>query len=57
VIYEYHCEKCATVFDVTATAAEKAAGVEPVCVTVDGRVVQTGGKLGERTIREALKTR
>lgn len=29
--YEYQCDECGTTFDVTATIAEKAAGLEPAC--------------------------
>lgn len=29
--YEYRCTKCEAVFDVVATIAEKAAGIEPEC--------------------------
>ncbi|SIQ40855.1 putative regulatory protein, FmdB family [Alkalispirochaeta americana] len=29
--YEYQCEKCGNTFDVTASIAEKAAGLEPAC--------------------------
>ncbi|TVR29277.1 MAG: zinc ribbon domain-containing protein [Spirochaetaceae bacterium] len=29
--YEYRCRKCDTAFDVIATVAEKAAGLEPKC--------------------------
>ncbi len=29
--YEYRCKECEQVFDVVATVAEKAAGIEPEC--------------------------
>jgi putative FmdB family regulatory protein len=31
MIYEYRCQECGTVFEVSATLAEKEAGLHPAC--------------------------